>query len=109
MILAFDSSSIDGSAHRHVADLAQDSPSWLDGPVSAWSTYGPGLFAVLMALGRWRARRESPRAAQARARGAGRRGRGVRGAALVHSTRRRISTPSATSPGSRGSHTVSSR
>ncbi|MGW7608667.1 phosphatase PAP2 family protein [Streptomyces sp. NPDC054766] len=65
MILAFDGSSIDGSAYRYVADLAQDSPSWLDSLVSVWSTYGLGLFAVLMVLGWWRARRESPRAALA--------------------------------------------
>ena len=63
MILAFDGSSIDGSAYRYVAGLAQDSPSWLDSVVSVWSTYGLGLFAVLTALGWWRARRESPRAA----------------------------------------------
>ncbi|MET7984517.1 MULTISPECIES: phosphatase PAP2 family protein [unclassified Streptomyces] len=65
MILAFDGSSIDGSSYRYVNDLAQDSPSWLDSLVSFWSTYGLGLFAVLMVLGWWRARRESPRAALA--------------------------------------------
>ncbi|MFI0965064.1 phosphatase PAP2 family protein [Streptomyces sp. NPDC021080] len=65
MILAFDGSSIDGSAYRYVTDLATDSPSWFDSLVSSWSTYGLGLFAVLMVLGWWRARRESPRAALA--------------------------------------------
>ncbi|MET8131442.1 MULTISPECIES: phosphatase PAP2 family protein [unclassified Streptomyces] len=65
MILALDGSSIDGSAYRYVVDLAQDSPSWVDSLVSVWSTYGLGLFAVLMVLGWWRARRESPRAALA--------------------------------------------
>jgi undecaprenyl-diphosphatase len=65
MILSFDGSSIDGSAYRYVTDLAQDSPSWLDSLVSDWSTYGLALFAVLMVLGWWRARRESPRAALA--------------------------------------------
>ncbi|MEV7344411.1 phosphatase PAP2 family protein [Streptomyces sp. NPDC093544] len=62
MILAFDGSSIDGSAYRYVVDLAQDSPGWLDSLVSAWSTYGLGLFAVFMVLGWWRARRVSARA-----------------------------------------------
>ena len=33
--------------------------------MSLWSTYGLGLFAVLMVLGWWRARRESPGAALA--------------------------------------------
>jgi undecaprenyl-diphosphatase len=63
MILAFDGSSIDGSAYTYVVDLAQDSPSWLDSLVSAWATYGLGLFAVLMLLGWWQARRVSARAA----------------------------------------------
>lgn len=63
MTLAFDGSSIDGSAYTYVVDLAQDSPSWLDSLVSTWSTYGLGLFAVLMALGWWQARRVSARAA----------------------------------------------
>ena len=62
MILAFDGSSIDGSAYGYVVDLAQDSPGWLDSLVSAWSTYGLGLFAVFMVLGWWRARRVSARA-----------------------------------------------
>ncbi|MFE9763785.1 phosphatase PAP2 family protein [Streptomyces sp. NPDC005808] len=61
MILAFDGSSVDGSAYRYVVDLAQDSPGWLDSLVSAWSAYGLGLFAVLMGLGWWRARRVSAR------------------------------------------------
>ncbi|MEU9210567.1 phosphatase PAP2 family protein [Streptomyces sp. NPDC048415] len=63
MTLAFDGSSIDGSAYTYVVDLAQDSPSWLDSLVSTWSTYGLGLFAVLMTLGWWQARRVSARAA----------------------------------------------
>ncbi|WP_406839548.1 phosphatase PAP2 family protein [Streptomyces sp. AHU1] len=65
MILAFDGSSVDGSAYRYVTGLAAHSPAWLDGLVSFWSTYGLGLFAVLMVLGWWRARRESPGAALA--------------------------------------------
>jgi membrane-associated phospholipid phosphatase len=57
MILAFDGSSIDGSAYTDVVHLAQRSPGWLDDAMSAWSTYGLALFAVLMAVGWWRARR----------------------------------------------------
>ncbi|MEU6576136.1 phosphatase PAP2 family protein [Streptomyces sp. NPDC046805] len=57
MILAFDGSSIDGSAYSDVVGLARSAPVWLDDAVSAWSTYGLGVFAVLMVLGWWRARR----------------------------------------------------
>lgn len=60
MILAFSGSSIDGSAYTDVVDLARDSPSWLDTAVSAWSTYGLALFALLTAIGWWGARRVSP-------------------------------------------------
>ncbi|MFF0163781.1 phosphatase PAP2 family protein [Streptomyces sp. NPDC005263] len=59
MILAFDGSSIDGSAYTDVVDLAHRSPGWLDDMVSAWSTYGLAVFAVLMAVAWWRARRVS--------------------------------------------------
>jgi hypothetical protein len=31
MILAFDGSSVDGSAYRYVTGLAAHSPAWLDG------------------------------------------------------------------------------
>ncbi|GAA0465763.1 phosphatase PAP2 family protein [Streptomyces olivaceiscleroticus] len=63
MILAFDGSSIDGSLYTGVVRLAGRSPSWLDTLVSSWSTYGLGLFAVLLALAWWRARRTGPHAA----------------------------------------------
>ncbi|MGW3646214.1 phosphatase PAP2 family protein [Streptomyces sp. NPDC000878] len=63
MILAFDGSSIDGSAYTDVVDLARRSPGWLDDLVSAWSTYGLAVFAVLMAVAWWRARRVSAAAA----------------------------------------------
>ncbi|WP_405762226.1 phosphatase PAP2 family protein [Streptomyces sp. NBC_01420] len=63
MILAFDGSSIDGSAYTDVVDLAHRSPGWLDDVVSAWSAYGLALFAVLMAMAWWQARRVSPAAA----------------------------------------------
>ncbi|WP_329219811.1 phosphatase PAP2 family protein [Streptomyces sp. NBC_01485] len=57
MILALDGSSVDGSAYTDVVDLARQAPAWLDDTVSAWSTYGLALFAALMAVGWWRARR----------------------------------------------------
>jgi undecaprenyl-diphosphatase len=57
MILAFNGSSIDGSIYTDVVNLAHRSPAWLDDAVSAWSTYGLALFATLMAVGWWRARR----------------------------------------------------
>ncbi|WP_406182324.1 phosphatase PAP2 family protein [Streptomyces canus] len=63
MMLAFDGSSIDGSAYTDVVDLAHRSPGWLDDMVSAWSTYGLAVFAALMAVAWWRARRVGPAAA----------------------------------------------
>ncbi|HCA84904.1 MAG TPA: hypothetical protein DEQ61_05065 [Streptomyces sp.] len=55
---AFDGSSIDGGVYRDVIGQAQDSPGWLDSIVSAWSSYGLAVFAVLMLVGWWRARRQ---------------------------------------------------
>ncbi|QEU89920.1 phosphatase PAP2 family protein [Streptomyces kanamyceticus] len=63
MILAFDGASIDGSGYREVADLAQRAPGWLDAAVTAWSAYGLAVFALLMVLGWWRARRAGAAAA----------------------------------------------
>jgi undecaprenyl-diphosphatase len=63
MMLAFDGSSIDGSAYTDVVDLAHRSPVWLDDVVAAWSTYGLAVFAALMAVAWWRARRVGPAAA----------------------------------------------
>lgn len=57
MNLALDGASVDGSAYTDVVDLAQRAPGWLDDSVSAWSTYGLLLFAVLAVIGWWRARR----------------------------------------------------
>ncbi|PPS90989.1 phosphatase PAP2 family protein [Streptomyces sp. MH60] len=59
MTPAFDGSSIDGSAYTAVVHLARRSPAWLNDTVAAWSTYGLALFAVLMTIGWWRARRVS--------------------------------------------------
>ncbi|MFF0001073.1 phosphatase PAP2 family protein [Streptomyces avermitilis] len=63
MILAFGGASIDGSAYRDVADLAQRSPGWLDTAVTLWSAYGLALFALLMVAGWWQARRTGAAAA----------------------------------------------
>ncbi|MEU6365362.1 phosphatase PAP2 family protein [Streptomyces sp. NPDC046931] len=63
MTSPFDGSSIDGSGYLDVVRLAQHSPSWLDDLVLFWSTYGLAFFAVLAAVGWWRARRVGPAAA----------------------------------------------
>lgn len=63
MILAFQGSSIDGEAYQDVVEAAHHSPGWLDDVVSTWTAYGLALFAVLMAVGWWRARRVSAAAA----------------------------------------------
>jgi undecaprenyl-diphosphatase len=52
----YDGSGIDGNAYLDVVHAAHDAPSWLDSLVSAFSTYGLGLFAVLMLIGWWQAR-----------------------------------------------------
>ncbi|MEU0050377.1 phosphatase PAP2 family protein [Streptomyces sp. NPDC006309] len=63
MTLALGGASVDGSAYTDVVDLAHRSPGWLDGLVSAWSTYGLGMFALLMVIGWWQARRTAAAAA----------------------------------------------
>jgi undecaprenyl-diphosphatase len=60
---AYDGSTVDGSAYTDVVDLAHRSPGWVNGLVSAWSTYGLALFAVLMLLAWWQARRAADPAA----------------------------------------------
>ncbi|GHI03801.1 hypothetical protein AQI88_08970 [Streptomyces cellostaticus] len=57
MILALTGSSVDGPLYRDVVDLAHRSPAWLDGVVAAWSAYGLAVFALLMVVGWWRARK----------------------------------------------------
>ncbi|MEU6223772.1 phosphatase PAP2 family protein [Streptomyces sp. NPDC047042] len=57
MILALNGSSVDGPAYTDVVNLARHAPAWLNDTVAAWSTYGLALFAVLMAVGWWQARR----------------------------------------------------
>ncbi|WP_181793098.1 phosphatase PAP2 family protein [Streptomyces sp. WELS2] len=63
MTFAFGGASIDGAAYTDVVDLARRSPGWLDDAVTAWSAYGLVLFALLMVLGWWRARRAGATAA----------------------------------------------
>ncbi|MCX4817268.1 phosphatase PAP2 family protein [Streptomyces sp. NBC_01239] len=63
MLVAFQGSSIDGEAYTDVVDSAHQAPSWLDSAVSVWSTYGLAVFAVLMVVGWWRARRVGAEAA----------------------------------------------
>ncbi|WP_328622159.1 phosphatase PAP2 family protein [Streptomyces sp. NBC_00354] len=57
MTLAYDGSSIDGSAYTDLIDLAHRTPGWLDTLIAVWSTYGLALFALLMLAGWWQARR----------------------------------------------------
>ncbi|MEU3317261.1 phosphatase PAP2 family protein [Streptomyces sp. NPDC006656] len=54
--LALDGPAVDGHLYTRITGLAQQAPSWLDGAVAAWSTYGLGLFALLMVTAWWRAR-----------------------------------------------------
>jgi undecaprenyl-diphosphatase len=63
ILVAFQGSSIDGEAYTDVVNSAQHAPGWLDSAVSAWSTYGLAVFAVLMVVGWWRARRVGAEAA----------------------------------------------
>ncbi|MFI8275546.1 phosphatase PAP2 family protein [Streptomyces sp. NPDC085929] len=55
-LLALDGPAVDGNLYTWLTGLAQRAPSWLDGLVTAWSTYGLALFAVLMLVAWWRAR-----------------------------------------------------
>ncbi|MFI0188474.1 phosphatase PAP2 family protein [Streptomyces sp. NPDC017086] len=57
MMLAFGGASVDGSAYREVVGLAGRSPGWLDTTIGWWSAYGLAVFALLMVLAWWRARR----------------------------------------------------
>ncbi|WP_069758897.1 phosphatase PAP2 family protein [Streptomyces sp. LUP47B] len=63
MIMAFDGSSVDGTAYLDVVRLARHAPAWLDGAVSFWSTYGLAVFALLAVVGWWFARRDGDAAA----------------------------------------------
>jgi len=54
--LAFDGSRIDGSLFTTVTDFARDT-KWLNTPLELWTNAGLGVFAVLMLIGWWNARR----------------------------------------------------
>lgn len=54
---AFDGSGIDGSLYTDVTEEARHAPAVLNDAISAWTSYGLALFAVLMLLAWWRARR----------------------------------------------------
>jgi membrane-associated phospholipid phosphatase len=56
VLLAFDGSGIDGSLFTSVTGLARDT-RWLNEPLHLWTNAGLGVFAVLMAVGWWQARR----------------------------------------------------
>ncbi|MFF1344202.1 phosphatase PAP2 family protein [Streptomyces sp. NPDC058290] len=55
-LIALDGPSVDGPLYTRVTDLAHRAPGWLDSLMSAWSTYGLALFALLMLAAWWRAR-----------------------------------------------------
>ncbi|MCY0939357.1 phosphatase PAP2 family protein [Streptomyces sp. H34-S4] len=65
--LALDGPSVDGNLYTWITSLAGRTPSWADSLVSAWSSYGLALFAVLMAAAWWRARGSTEAAKTARA------------------------------------------
>jgi membrane-associated phospholipid phosphatase len=54
--LAFDGSGIDGSLFTAVTGFARDT-RWLNTPIHMWTNAGLGVFAVLMLVGWWNARR----------------------------------------------------
>ncbi|WP_406142025.1 phosphatase PAP2 family protein [Streptomyces sp. NBC_01089] len=54
--LAFNGSHIDGSLFTTVTDFARDT-RWLNAPLESWTNIGLGVFAVLMVVGWWQARR----------------------------------------------------
>ena len=55
---------LDRQVFLHINDFAR-STGWLQPVVSAWATYGIAVFAVLMLLGWWRARRRTDPAVMA--------------------------------------------
>ncbi|MCQ4081027.1 phosphatase PAP2 family protein [Streptomyces sp. RB6PN25] len=63
--LAFNGSHIDGGLYTQVTGWARTAPAWLDDIIKYWSSLGVGIFAVLMVIGWWWARRQ-PSATMAR-------------------------------------------
>ncbi|WP_042404898.1 phosphatase PAP2 family protein [Streptacidiphilus carbonis] len=58
--LAFNGSGIDGSLFTSITNFARDT-KWLNTPVALWTNAGLGVFAVLMLMGWWNARRRDTR------------------------------------------------
>ncbi|MFE1909650.1 phosphatase PAP2 family protein [Streptomyces anandii] len=63
-VQALDGAAIDGGLYTEVTDFARHT-QWLNGPVSAFTSYGIGLFAVFLLVAWWRARREGSAATMA--------------------------------------------
>ncbi|MGV9422701.1 phosphatase PAP2 family protein [Streptomyces sp. NPDC003656] len=63
MTPTYDGSPLDGAAYEHVVRLARHAPGRLDDIISVWSSYGLGVFALLMTVAWWRARRADAGAA----------------------------------------------
>lgn len=63
--LAFNGSHIDGGLYTQITGWARTAPAWLDDIIRYWSALGVGIFAVLMVIGWWWARRQ-PSATMAR-------------------------------------------
>ncbi|MFE6553778.1 phosphatase PAP2 family protein [Streptomyces sp. NPDC057746] len=61
MPLAFDGSGVDGSLFTIVTGLARHT-KWLNAPLDLWTNAGLGVFAVLMVVGWWNARRRDTHA-----------------------------------------------
>ncbi|MEU6517135.1 phosphatase PAP2 family protein [Streptomyces sp. NPDC046978] len=61
MPLAFDGSGVDGSLFTTVTGLARHT-KWLNAPLDLWTNAGLGVFAVLMVVGWWNARRRDTHA-----------------------------------------------
>lgn len=60
-VLAFDGSGVDGSLFTTITDFARDT-KWLNAPMEIGTNLGLGVFAVLMVIGWWNARRQGARA-----------------------------------------------
>ncbi|MGW3497018.1 phosphatase PAP2 family protein [Streptomyces sp. NPDC001020] len=54
---ALDGAAIDGGLYTDITDMARDT-HWLNEPVSVFTDYGMGLFAVFLLVAWWRARRQ---------------------------------------------------
>ncbi|MGQ4511084.1 phosphatase PAP2 family protein [Streptomyces sp. DW26H14] len=58
--LAYDGSGIDGPLFTDITGFARHTP-WLNDPIDLWTTPGLAVFAVLMVIGWWKARRRGAR------------------------------------------------